>query len=380
VQGKSFTEELRRFYLAAWKRCKRIGADDIWREAMGAARGAGGLAEDYARHILSSADPLKVDVDRRGAYKGRRRIWSEGLRTAPVEGASELVLDVVGVLDVPSGRGVWLYAYSPSYRRFLVLRAKPSNPQGFAARFRFRRAAVRAEKGSLCFAAPLNKVYRFGRGTKLSFRLLGGVEELPCVSPEELSLIMRGLVPPNLLVEAPAPKADGNLAPDLGVIVPLKGASVEQVSGDRAVIKAGGAALALNSSYAPPEWGGGCLVALLLMGRAGGLKGYFLGGLNCECAEGAIEYYVPSQLYVKMRGEKVAELLGGLPEGILEYYERPVRGKIFIESRVLPKAGILQRAYRRYAGEVFKVPNPELIKYREIEAWLRYADVARALG
>jgi hypothetical protein len=295
-----------------------------------------------------------------------------------IEGTSELVLDVVGVLDVPSGRGVWLYAYSPRYRRFLVLRAKPRDPQGFAGRFRFKRAMVGAKKGSLCFAVPLNKMYRFR--AKLSFRLLGSIEELPCISPEELLLIMRGLIPPNLLVETPAPKADGTLAPDLGVIALLGGASVEQVSGDRVMLKAGSAALTLDSSYAPLEWGGNCLVSLLFMNHAGEPKGYFLGSLNCKCTEGAIEYYAPSQLYVKMRGSEIAELLGGVPESVLEYYERPIAGKIFIESRVLPRAGILQRIYRKFAREEFKVPNPELIKYGEVEAWLKHADMTRALG
>jgi hypothetical protein len=34
--------------------------------------------------------------------------------------------------------------------------------------------------------------------------------------------------------------------------------------------------------------------------------------------------------------------------------------------------GKLQRAYLRRAFEEFKVPNPQLIGYREVGTWLKY--------
>jgi hypothetical protein len=35
--------------------------------------------------------------------------------------------------------------------------------------------------------------------------------------------------------------------------------------------------------------------------------------------------------------------------------------------------GKLERAYLRRASEEFEIPNPQLIRYREASAWLKYA-------
>jgi|YelNatPaOPRAMG01_1025707.scaffolds.fasta_scaffold11397_4 hypothetical protein len=371
---KSFIEELTKFYTAAWQSCNRLSVDEIWSGIMQAAREAGELAPDYAKSLVADETPLRIDVKRedpRSYRQYRQSVWSESGRDVVIEVIGELSLDVVGFANVPSGAGVWLYAYSPAYERFLVLRIEPSDPQAAVSRCHFKRVTVSAKRGSLLFVSPLNKVYRFSAELEASIK--GDVEGLPFVSPDDLLLIRRGLIPPRLVVEAPIPKADGSVAPGVGVIAAVDSNGPTPLGGCMYSLPAGGESLVLDASYAPLDRRGGyCPVVLLFLSRKRSYAhGYYFGSLGRRACKEEAKYYIPSQLFIKALGRDIAQFIRAVPDSLLEYYERPVGGDL-IECPVLPMRGKLERAYLRRASEEFETPNPQLISYRETGAWLKY--------
>jgi hypothetical protein len=371
---KSFIEELTKFYTAAWQSCNRLSVDEIWGGIMQAAREAGELAPDYAKSLVADGAPLRVDVKRedpRSYRQYRQSVWSENGRDVVIEVVGELSLDVVGFANVPSGAGVWLYAYSPAYELFLVLRIEPSDPQAAVSRCHFKRVTASAKRGSLLFVSPLNKVYRFSAELEASIK--GDVEGLPFVSSDDLLLIRSGLIPPRLVVEAPIPKADGSVAPGVGVIAAVDSDGPTPLGGCMYSLPAGGESLVLDASYAPPDRRGGyCPVVLLFMSREQSyVHGFYFGSLGRRACREEVKYYIPSQLFIKALGRDIAQSILSVPDSLLEYYERPVGGDL-IECPVLPMRGKLERAYLRRASEEFVIPNPQLISYREVGSWLKY--------
>jgi hypothetical protein len=377
---KSFIKELTKFYTEAWRSCKCLSVDEsrgIWGWIMQAARKVGGLAPDYAESLVADRAPLRVDVKRedpRSYGQYRQSVWSENERDVAIvtiEVIGELLLDVVGFANVPSGAGVWLYAYSPAYERFLVLRIKPSDPQAAVSRCHFKRVAVSAKRGSLLFVSPLNKVYRFSAELEASIK--GDVENLPCMSLGDLLLVRRGMIPPKLVVEAPVPKADGRVVPGVGVIAAVDSEGPTPLGGCMYSLHAGDESIVLDASYAPLDRRSGhCPVVLLFLSHEQSrADGYYFGSLGRRAYSGGVAYYTPSQLFIRAFGRDIARFIRAVPDDLLEYYERPL-GSDFIECPVLPRRGKLQRAYLRRASEEFKVPNPQLIGYREAGTWLRY--------
>jgi hypothetical protein len=381
---KSFIKELTEFYTEAWRSCKCLSVDEswesrgIWGGIMQAARKAGGLAPEYAERLVADGAPLRVDVKRgdpRNYRQYRQSVWSKNgqddVAIVTIEIIGELTLDVVGFANVPSGAGVWLYAYSPVYERFLVLRIEPSDPQAAISRCHFKKVAVSTKRGSLSFVPSLNKVYRFSAELEASIK--GDIDGLPFVSPDDLLLIRRGLIPPRLVVEAPIPKADGSVAPGVGVIAAVDSNGPTPLGGCMYSLPAGSESLTLDASYAPLDRRGGyCPIVLLFLSREWSYAhGYYFGSLGRRACKGEVKYYVPSRLFIKALGRDIAHFIRAVPDSLLEYYERPVGGDL-IECPVLPMRGKLQRAYLRRASEEFKVPNPQLIGYREAGTWLRY--------
>jgi len=369
---KSFIKEIAAFYTAAWRNCShRLGVDEIWEGIMRAADKAGELAPSYAKSLVAGDFPFRVYVARENPRRYKQSIWSEKSLDVVLEVVRELVLDVVGVANMPSGGHLWLYARSPVYGRFLTLRVKPRDPQKFVDRFLFKRVAVSPLKGSLCFVPPLNKVYRFSAQLKFSVR--GDIDGLPCAELRDLPLISRGLIPPELIVEAPVPQADGSTAPGVGAITVVDSESPKHISGNAVSLPADGS-IVLDTSYAPFEKRSGfCPVVLLFLGcRGDRVDGYYFGSLGRKFSGSRIKYYIPDQLFITISGGELAHLIRTVPDSLLGYYEQPVSNDLF-ESPVLPKCGILQRVYLKRAREKFKVPNPHLVSYMEAGVWLRYA-------
>jgi hypothetical protein len=382
---KSFIRELTEFYMRAWRSCKDLSVDKIWGGIMQAARDAGGLAPDYAESLVADKAPLRVDVKRGDPHsygQHRQSVWSKNeerdVAIVTIEIIGELSLDVVGFANVPSGAGVWLYAYSPAYERFLVLRIEPSDPQAAVSRCHFKRVAVLAKRGSLLFVPPLNKVYRSSAELEVSIK--GDVENLPCMSLGDLSLVRRGLIPPSLVVEAPVPKADGRVVPGVGVIAAVDSEGPAPLGDCMYSLQAGDESIVLDASYAPLDRRSGyCPVVLLFLSHEQShADGYYFGSLRRRAYSGGVAYYTPSQLFIRAFGRDIAQFIRAVPDDLLEYYERPLGGD-FIECPVLPRRGKLQRAYLRRASEEFEVPNPQLIGYREVGTWLRYVTERRRL-
>ncbi|MEM2188914.1 MAG: hypothetical protein QXG35_06240 [Nitrososphaerota archaeon] len=379
---KSFLEELERFYLKAWRSAKRAGYyyEEIARRILEAARAEGNLMLEYASRLLKESGPLLIDLMRKD-YSLRRNLECLGAKLE-IKGVSKMALDVLGVLDVPSGRGVWLYAFSPEEHRALLVRVKPRDARVFARKFLFKRVIVRALKGSLAFIPALNKAYR--HSLRLKFELAGDIERLPHLKPEQLPLARGGLVAPNFLVEAPVPSEGRGLhqGVGLGMLAVVKGEGLRHRAGNVVELAAGGHTFRLDSSYAPPCSAEGSIVALLLLRERSGLDGYYFGGVACRQDDANFQRYLPSNLFISMRGREIAEIVGGMPMDLVKYYE-PSGG--YKEGYNLFKRWLLSRArgqslserevvlkFYKMMGEVaFSVPNPTIISYKELPLWVR---------
>ncbi|MEM2025330.1 MAG: hypothetical protein QW687_06025 [Candidatus Hadarchaeales archaeon] len=374
--AKSFTDELEKFYLRAWRQTSRAGcyygriAETIFKAA-----GNNPLLRDYARLLLASG-PIFVDV-MRDCYSYKKELQSLGVK-AEVKGVKEVALDVLGLLDPPGGRGVWLYAFLSEYDRALVLRAMPRNPQAFVRKVCFKRILVRAKEGSLTIIPALNKAYR--HRPKLEFKEIGPLSRLPHLELEQVALVRRGLVVPSLLVEAPAPAQGGQLIPSLGFIAAVSSVSFRRKCG-KLVLKAGGQELLLDPSYALPSEGSSSILLILLRRRA--VDGYYLGSVDCERASCALAFYVPRDLFIKVKGARAAEIISGMRRDLLRFCEPT--GELKAEYETLQRRSAsgrreaLRAFYSMRGEDLFAIPNPSLAEYEEMPIWLM-ASLERSLS
>ncbi|MEM1847493.1 MAG: hypothetical protein QXE35_06205 [Acidilobaceae archaeon] len=374
---KSFVDGLVRFYEGAWKLVKRAGKDyiKVVNGILRAAKSVDELMIDYANYLLRTHAPLLVKVGQK-EFSLKRSLSLDYISNIHVEvkGVKKLLLSVVGLLDKP-GKGYWLYAYSPEYERFLVMRVNPKDPRRLAEKVRFKEVVVRAEKGSLRFIPAINKVYRYK--SKLKFKVVGDLKRLPHLETKQIHLFRRGLIFPNLLVEVPIPSEGGQLAPGLGFIA-VVGSGRLELAGHSAIFKADDLTLRLKHSYAKLGREGGSHVLLLFLQPTRDIDGYYLGGVACEDVSRRPAHYLPSNLLIELKGAEIAESLKDLPHELLKFYE-PVTEKERLEYEALKMKGAtakrraLQAFYSMKREDKFVVPNLQFIKYKEVSVWFKAA-------
>ena len=369
---KSFICELEEFYQVAWQGVHQAGCneDEVAFRIIEASREVGGLMPDYVKQVLCKGSPLMITLMRQ-RYRLKEELPSLGMEVE-TWGVWDLLFDVVGVIDVPSGRGGWLYGFAPEYGRFFVVRVMPNEPHRFARSVRFNRVIIEAREGSLQLIPALGKAYR--NRPRLSFRPIDRVRQLPHISPRDTALMRQGLVVPDLVVETAIPSPRGPL-PGLGFIAVIKGADITWRPNNRVELRADGLSLVLDSSYAAPNENGGSAVSLIFF-RTDAVDGYYLGSLRCEEAEWQPDPYIPSNLFVELEGRKVSDIVSTLPNNLLRCYE-PVSEADMLEYMELRRQFNLTRRralvefYNRRGTARVRVPNPSLMSYKEFRVWVR---------
>jgi hypothetical protein len=358
----SFLRELRKFYYESWKECHKYTDEDKLVTCLNnVAKKIGGLIQDYSLYLMGSYYPILKKFE-----STQRK--PEGILAYinKIAEGNTIEAEAIGAISEVGKNNVLLYGYAPSYGRFFVFRIKTEDKFSFKNKILFKRIKITAKKGSLVFFFPMNKLYRHGRGSKVSINSLHPIAELPCLETKYIKYILEGLISPELLIQTIYYGQSKNYLIFGHLVITEKARQKDTLIGNKSKFIVGDSELVLDTSYGyADDQSEGCKVFIIFPKRLEEVSGYYLGCVKCSCKKFTPRFYFPTELIIRRTGKEIANIVQKAPSNYLNYFLPTNQEFNNIKAHAKNKREALVAFYNKYPSKLFFVPN---LNYKRLES------------